>query len=206
MSALIDRVCPNIEILLSAHIHKNHIKYLKINMKSRLTLSLIGCTLLTLLSPNITHAQYGDFGTNRQPRTCSSTSEPKTGRMSAAQAMTYVACQAEGDLQFKVMGALHFIDILSFQVDPKPRQVTFSDIQAYAYSDMIDEEKPIYILTGSVVSYTCFPIGSGPRGQNCFVRRVPQSSGRCYKSRSRGWRCSMSTYSRKEEHKMPPPD
>ena len=174
-------------------------------MKSRLTLSLIGCTLLTLLAPTITHAQNIDVGTNRQPRTCSSTSEPKTGPISAAQAMIYVACEAEGDRRVKMGGTVYFIDILSLQVDPKPRQVTLRDVENYG--ETIDREKPTYTLMGSVVSYTCFGLGNiYQRGQNCIGRRIPQSLGKCYKTPFKDWRCSMSTYSQTSESKMPPPD
>ena len=174
-------------------------------MKSRFTLSLIGCALLTLLSPNITHAQNIDVGTNRQPRTCSSTSEPETGPISAAQAMTYVACRAEGDREVKMGGTVNFIDILSLEVDPKPRQVTLRDVESYG--ETIDREKPTYTLMGSVVSYTCFGLGNiYQRGQNCIVRRIPQSLGKCYKTPFKDWRCSMGVLSQTSESKMPPPD
>ena len=175
-------------------------------MKSRLTLSLFGCTLLTFLTPSLIHARPNiDVGTNRQPRTCSSTSEPKTGPISAAQAMIYVACRAEGDREVKMEGTVYFIDILSLQVDPKPRQVTLRDIQNYGGT--IDPEKPTYTLTGSVVSYACFGLGNiYQRGQNCIVRRIPQSLGKCYKTPFKDWRCSMGVLSQTSESKMPPPD
>ena len=176
-------------------------------MKSRLTLSLIGCTLLTFLTPSLIHARPKDVGTNRQPRTCSSTSEPKTGPISAAQAMIYVACRAEGDQTVKTPGIVDFIDILSLEVDPKPRQVTLRDVQDYG--EAIDREKPTYTLTGSVVSYACSGVGPGhsaQRGQNCTVRRIPQSLGKCYKTPFKDWRCSMGVYSQTSESKMPPPD
>jgi hypothetical protein len=174
-------------------------------MKSRLTLGIIGCTLLTVITPNILQAQARDFGTNRQPRTCASTSAPKSGRISAAQAMKYVACQAEGDREVKMSGTINFIDILNLEVAPKSRQVNIRDIENYPD---IDTEKLIYNLRGSVVAYTCYGL-NGPiyqRGQNCTVSRVPKSTGKCSQNTFGDWRCSMSTYSPKSESKMPPPN
>ena len=177
-------------------------------MKSRLTLGIIGCTLLTFLTPNILQARPNiDVGTNRQPRTCSSTSEPKSGRISAAQAMTYVACQEEGDRKVKTGGTVYFIDILSLQVDPKPRQVNLRDVQQYG--ETIDREKPIYNLQGSVVAYICRGLGNiYQRGQNCTVTRIPQASGKCFKSPSGNWDCAIqtATFPDTSERHLPPPN
>lgn len=175
-------------------------------MKSRLTLGIIGCTLLTFLTPNITHAQNIDVGTNRQPRTCPSTSAPTSGRISAAQAVKYIACQEEGDRKVKTGGTVYFIDILSLQVDPKPREVTLADV--HRYGETIDREKPIYNLQGSVVAYICRGLGNiYQRGQNCTVTRIPQASGRCFKSPDGNWDCAIQTVTLgTSERHLPPPN
>ncbi len=175
-------------------------------MKSKLIIGMIGCTLVPLMSPSIINAQTRDFGTNRQPRTCASKSEPSTGSISAKQAAIYVACEAEGDRKVKMGGTAYFIDILNLQVDPKPRQVGLVDVQKYGST--IDSDKPIYNIRGSVIAYSCFNLLGGvyERGRNCIVSRVPKSVGACYKSPFGDWRCTLGVYSNKRETKMPPPN
>jgi hypothetical protein len=175
-------------------------------MQSKLIIGAIGYLLWTLLTPNVLNAQGRDFGTNRQPRTCASTSTPKTGRISAKQAAIYVACEAEGDRKVKMGGTEYFIDILNLQVNPKPRQVSIVDVKKYGST--IDQNQPIYDLKGSVIGYSCFNLLGGlyQRGQNCIVTRVPNSLGTCYKSPAGNWVCNMSVYSDKKETNMPPPN
>lgn len=172
-------------------------------MKLRFTLGIFGCTLLTLLTPSILKAQAGDFGTNRQPRTCDSTSAPKSGRIDAAQAKIYAACEAEKPVNNY---SVRFIDILSLEVAPKPRRVNMRDLQEYPN---IDIEKPIYDLKGSVISYWCYRVSDSQfgyrAGRNCTIRRVPESTGRCFQNTFGNWNCGIGTYSATSEQKMPAP-
>ena len=173
-------------------------------MKLRFTLGIFGCTLLTLLTSNLLKAQAGDFGTKRQPRTCESTSEPRSGPISAAQAKIYVACEAEKKANNY---SVRFIDILSIEVASQPRRVNIRDIQA---DPKIDTKKPVYDLQGSVVTYWCYRVSNsqfGHRaGQNCTIRRIPQSTGRCYQNTFGNWNCAIGTYSATSEEKMPAPN
>jgi hypothetical protein len=174
------------------------------HMNAKLTIGIIGCTLLTVLNPSILAAQTGtDFGTNRQPRTCSSRSAPSSGAISAAQAAKYAACEDEGDNQSKLPGSVNFVDILSLQV-AKPRRVNSVDISSYGPT--IDENRPIYPITGKANWYTCFNLLGGiyQRGQNCIVVRSTDSRGNCYKTTSNKWACKLS-HSGQQETKVAPP-
>jgi TPR repeat len=171
-------------------------------MKLRLTLGIIGCTLLTSLSSNILQAQAGDFGTNRQPRTCESTSTPQSGRISAAQAMTYAACEAETK---RNNSSVRFIDILNLEVAP-PHIAGNDEIRRY---NEVNITNPVYKLRGSVVAYTCYSIGSlvHKSGENCTVTRIPQASGRCFRKTDGDWSCAIQTFTfpdTSEQH-LPPP-
>ena len=171
-------------------------------MKLRLTLGIVGCTLLTLLTHNIQQAQAGNFGTTRQPLTCASTSAPETGRISAAQAMTYAACEAETK---RNNYSVRFIDILSLEVAP-PHIASNEEIRSYNVRNMTN---PVYKLEGSVVAYTCYNIGLvHPSGQNCTVNRIPKASGRCFRTTDGDWNCAIQTFTFPDtsERQLPPPN
>jgi hypothetical protein len=103
-------------------------------------------------------------------------------------------------------GTEYFIDILSLQVNNKPRQVDLADVQKYGST--IDRDQPIYDIRGSVVAYSCYNLRGGlyQRGQNCTINRGAKSTGTCYKDPFGGWRCSISVSSEQQETKMPPPN
>jgi hypothetical protein len=170
-------------------------------MKSRLTLGLIGYTLVTILAPSLP-AQANDYGTIRQLRTCPSRTEPRSGRISVAQAKIYAACYYEEKGVFNA--AVQFVDILSLQIAPKPRRVRDTDLRL----NQIDIEKPVYELRGSIVVHTCQNITEGyPRGQNCSVSRVPKSTGKCYQTTFGDWYCMIGGASLvRPETKMPAPN
>jgi hypothetical protein len=173
-------------------------------MKSRLTLAIVGCALLTLLNPYILTAQAADYGTNRQPRTCPSRSAPTSGAIGARQAAIYVACEKES-VGYQTNYSRDFIDIFSIQVS-KPRQVTGNDLRSF---NNIDTTKPAYDLRGSVVGYKCYRVNNGGSyqpGHNCHVWRVPESVGACVQDTFGAWQCTMSTYSPTSETKMPAPN
>ena len=170
-------------------------------MKSKLTLALVGCTLLTLLNPGIVTAQSRNVGTDRQPRTCGSRMAPTSGAIGAKQAALYAACDRESG-GYQNNFSTQFMDILSLQVS-QPRQVRGNDLRIF---NNIDTTKPAYDLQGSVVHYMCHTIGGGhPAGGNCTVSRVPESVGVCVQDTFGKWSCNMSYYTPNPEYNMPPP-
>jgi hypothetical protein len=189
----IDKTQSNINLVVSV---------CSIDMKSRLTRSIIGGTLLTLLAPSILPAQANDYGTSRQLRTCPSRTEPRSGRISIEQAKIYAACYYEEQGVFNA--SVKFVDILSLQVAPKSRRVKDSEFRLH----QIDIEKPIYDIRGSIVIYNCQNITQGyPRGQNCRVSREPKSTGKCYQTTFGDWYCLLGgSSSARPETKMPAPN
>ncbi len=170
-------------------------------MKLRLTLGIIGYTLLTILA-SIQPAQANDYGTSRQRRTCPSRTEPRNGRISVEQAKMYVACYYEERAVFNA--AVDFVDILSLQIAPKSRRARDADLRLH----QIDIEKPIYEIKGSMIVHNCQNITEGyPRGQNCRVSRIPKSMGKCYQTTFGDWYCVMGGSSLvRPETKMPAPN
>jgi hypothetical protein len=173
-----------------------------IDMKSKLTPTIIGCTLITILTSGILPAQSNDYGTSRQLRTCPSRTTPSSGRISVEQAKIYAACYYEEKPVFNA--AVDFVDILSLQVAPKSRRAKGADFRLHK----IDIEKPIYDIRGSIVVYNCQNITAGyPRGQNCRVSRVPNSTGKCYQTTFGDWYCTLGGASLvKPETKMRAPE
>ncbi len=170
-------------------------------MKSRITLAIVGCALLTLLSPCLVTAQSRNIGTNRQSRACGSRMAPTSGAIGARQAAIYAACDRESG-GYQRNYSTQFMDILNLQVS-KPRQVRSNDFRIF---NNIDTAKPAYDLQGSVVHYLCYTIsGVHPAGGNCTVSRVPESVGVCVQDTFGKWFCNMSYYTPKSEYKMPPP-
>jgi hypothetical protein len=171
-------------------------------MKSRLTLAIVGCAVLTLLNPYILTAQARNIGTNRQPRTCPSRTAPTSGAISGRQAAIYAACERESD-GYQNNYSTKFMDILSVQVS-KPRQVNSNDFRVF---NNIDTTKPAYDLQGSVVHYLCYNIGETVHtaGKNCTISRLPESVGVCVQNTFGKWFCSMSYYTPTQEYHMPPP-
>ena len=171
-------------------------------MKSRLTLTIISVTLMTIIVSSILPARANDYGTNRQRRTCPSRTEPRRGRISVEQAKIYAACYYEERAVFNA--AVDFVDILSLEIAPKPRQARSGD----SILPQIDIEKPIYDLRGSIVVHNCQNITEGyPHGQNCRVSRQPKSIGKCYQTTFGDWYCSLSgTSNLRPETEMPPPE
>jgi hypothetical protein len=154
-------------------------------MKLRLTCGVIGC-MLTILASNILPAQANDYGTSRQRRTCPSRTEPSSGGISAEQAAIYAACYYEERAVFNA--AVDFVDILSVEVASESRQARSADFGLH----QIDIEKPIYDIRGSIVVYNCQNITEGyPRGQNCRISRVPDSTGKCYQTTFGDWYCLL---------------
>jgi hypothetical protein len=174
-------------------------------MKSKLSISLIGCALLTLLTPTSLLAQLTDaeyltaYGTSRRPLTCPSRSEPKTGRLSVAQALKYAQCWYEDDGR-----SVHFADISNFRLSA-PRQVTEKDSLQQWTINNIDRTQPMYDIKAHIVYYYCTSINRipsvnpnyfGTPGKNCrligSVEKDPlNSSGICFKDLTEQWHCRL---------------
>jgi hypothetical protein len=182
-------------------------------MRSRLTIGIVGCVLLTLLTPTSIKAQVtGDLGTNRKQQTCPSRLEPKRGVISAAQAIKYATCEAEADRIIKYSGKTDFIDITSLQVNPKPRQAEYLDIN---YFGNAIANSPVYDIKGTAVAYSCAALdnraGGGRPGKNCLNTHVddrgPNNSvGVCFREPSGNWRCRLSVGGGKGLQYGPPPN
>jgi hypothetical protein len=189
-------------------------------MKSKLTVAplapsvigIIGCMLLTLLTPTSLKAQAkGDIGTNRQPQTCPSRLEPRKGSISAAQAKIYATCEAEADRIVKKSGRTDFIDIFSLKVNPKPRRAEYLDIN---YFGNAIANSAVYDIRGTAVAYSCAALdnraGGGRPGKNCLNtnlgdRRPNNSVGVCFKEPAGNWRCRLSVGGGKGLQYGPPP-
>jgi Tetratricopeptide repeat len=176
-------------------------------MKSRSTIGIIGCMLLTLLPSTSIKAQgKGDIGTNRQQQTCPSRSEPRTGVISAAQAIKYATCEAEADRPIKYSGKTDFIDIFSLEVNPRPRRAEYLDIN---YFGKAIANSPVYEIRGTAVAYSCRSLDRfTPRGKNCLNTHPDDrnSVGVCFKEPSGNWRCRLSVGGAKDSQYGPPPN
>ena len=168
------------------------------NIKGRLTLGIIGCTLLALLTPTILNAQTADYGTTRRPRTCSSLAKPQQGKLTVEQAKMYFTCDSEREktrYSPSDIGSLHLIDDLSLKISPKSRPFNSTDLKHNYYhgakSAGMDPDRPIYDIRGSYTSYTCFEIGRGFKaGKNCDSWRL-SSAGICFLDTFGEWHCHM---------------
>jgi hypothetical protein len=176
-------------------------------MKSKLTLGVIGITLMITLDPNIVSAQSRDYGTSRQLRNCPSRTAPTSGRIGIEQAKKYVACSFEEKAPFN--GSVKFVDVLSLEVASKPRQAKPADTRLVN----LDITKPIYDLRGSIVIHNCYNITGKSemttRGQNCSIYRNPKAVGKCYQTPFSEWHCVMilgNNAIERAERKMPPPE
>jgi tetratricopeptide (TPR) repeat protein len=178
-------------------------------MRSRFTIVILGWMLQTLLTPASIKAQAkGDIGTNRQQQTCPSRVEPRTGVISAAQAIKYATCEAEADRIIKKPGRTDFIDIFSLQVNPKPRRAEYLDINYFGNSIT---NSPVYDIKGTAVAYSCAALdnraGGGRPGKNCLNTHPDDknSVGVCFREPSGNWRCRLSVGGGKGLQFGPPP-
>jgi hypothetical protein len=176
-------------------------------MKSKLSIAplapsvigIISTMLLTGLTPLSLNAQQEtDYGTSRRPQTCSSRSEPRNGPISAAQAIKYATCDAEGDQVVPSPGIASFLEIFSLQVG-SARRVSPEDI--VRYGETINQSKPIYEIKGRAVLYACSRIKGfaviAKRGSNCQTWGSTDSAsinsrGKCFTDFANKWRCKLS--------------
>jgi hypothetical protein len=176
------------------------------NMNAKLTIGIIGCTLLTVLTPGIINAQPSNlnFGTSRVPRqNCPPQIEPRSGAISAAQATLYATCNGE---KKKNNHSVQFVDIRDVRV-VRSREVARKDV--YYFGSKIDTGKPVYDITGNVTSYYCSAIIPGERlsihraGTNCNLYLIPEALGTCVKTVFSKWECRIDTAT--QEYKQVPP-
>jgi hypothetical protein len=184
--------------------------------------AIIGCVLLTLLTPtsllaevaaNLTDAEFlTTFGTIRRPQTCPSKSEPMTGRLSVAQAIKYTRCFFEERGSLKVESEhtrLYFVDLSNFQLSA-PRKATERDYIRFN----VERNQPIYVIKAYAVSYHCFPISNsgssiGGPGKSCSVsgsdiKDPLNSDGVCYKDVQGRWTCRLGITPGKDMWGPPP--
>lgn len=185
-------------------------------MKLRFTLRIIGCTLLTVLTPTILTAQTLPYGTARKPHTCPSSVEPKKGAPSVEQAKMYFLCDQE--LQFKTPGqggvssSLWLISDLTLQVAPNSRPVNGTDVEYNTNQRgehlSINTEQPVYDIRGSFTRHICYEIRgrSHLAGKNCTVEQFPNSTGICFRNTFGDWHCRMKGSSKKIGDDLPPPE
>ncbi len=178
-------------------------------MKLRFTIGIIGSMLLTSIAPTSLKAQVtGDLGTNRRQQTCPSRLEPRTGPISASQAVKYATCEAEADRIIRRPGRTSFIDILSLQVNPKPRRAEYLDIN---YFGKAITNSPVYDIKGTAVAYNCAVLdnraGGGRPGKNCLNTHPDDrnSVGACFREPAGNWRCRLSVGGGKGLQYGPPP-
>jgi hypothetical protein len=182
-----------------------------INMKPRFTFSVIGCTLLALLTPNVVIAQTTDYGTTRRPHTCPSRTEPKIGGPSVEQAKMYFLCDHEWlrGTEGEKDSSVWLINDLTIQVAPVSRRFTENDLPfnwANGRRSLgMNPDKPVYDIRGSYTSYQCYIAKWAKVGKNCDVNYFSDSSGICFLDTFGGWHCRMIGGLVKTDKNVPPP-
>jgi hypothetical protein len=181
-------------------------------MKPRFIFSIIGCTLLVLLTPNLLFAQTNDYGTTRRPATCPSRTEPKTGAPSVEQAKMYFKCDYEWlrGVDGKQDSSVWLINDLNIKVAPVSRRTTPNDFYFNNRNGGtqlgMDPDKPVYDIRGSYTSYICTIASWRKVGKNCDVNYFSNSTGICFLDTFGEWHCRMIGGQMKSERNVPPPN
>jgi len=153
-------------------------------------LTILGYPALSMADsgPNVLVPQKG-LGAKfqaRDPYTCSSTTEPKTGPVSADLARQYLICKIE---QVNGAGLLFLLDNVKIEVGKpigKARDVLIINHDA-------DPDGLIYPIRGSYDQYICFAVDHGLHrsGQNCSVTQETHAKGDCHRTSFGDWSCYM---------------
>ena len=182
------------------------------NIKGRLTLGIIGCTLLALLTPSILTAQASEnipMGTERRPQECLSRSNPKKGAPNVTQVKMYLTCDNESSREDGISTSIYLIDDITVQIAPTSRRFLNTDLVLSQNSTgylSIDTDKPIYDIRGSYTSYSCSNGYFKKVGQNCKVERISGSTGICFLDSFSDWHCRLVRGSHKTiGERLPPP-
>ncbi|MBH8564358.1 hypothetical protein I8748_19570 [Nostoc sp. CENA67] len=172
-------------------------------MKLSFTFRIIGCTLLTLLTPTILYAQTSPYGTTRRPHTCPSRVEPKAGAPSAEQAKMYFLCDVEEEIVISIPNSfLRLVTDLTIQVAPISRPFNMETDGKYLG---IDPKQPVYDIRGSYTDYFCKRIDRRNIGKNCIVSSRPNQQGICFRNTFGDWHCHMIGTKREIGKQLPPP-
>jgi hypothetical protein len=143
---------------------------------------LVFTLLLSVMSASAQdyRALYG----SRAPRTCANAKAPVKGPLTAAQAMQYFICGAEGTFGDN----LYLVDQVKIEVGKGRPFLSQTDMLTDA-----DVSSLVYPVRGSYVQYqisrlsTVFP----NKGKNCSVYPAPHASGLCYRTTFGDWTCKM---------------
>lgn len=120
------------------------------------------------------------------PRSCSSTSQPSRGPISAAQARAYVICGYEKEYQ----GGSDNLYLVSHV------QVQVSNGRPYEHVrdsfEQIDPHKQVYDIRGNSIIYQCSLPGAYPASKASLCRRTinQNDKGICYQTTFNEWRCT----------------
>jgi hypothetical protein len=188
---------------------------IKINMKLQIALSVIGCTLMTVLIPNSSDAQIPSIGTSRRPQICPSRKSPTKGAPSVAQAKKYFTCHAELEIIRARKGdgpnVLNLIDNLNMQIAPRARRFSPSTDSESGLNSRLNKplgltsDLMVYDIQGSYTKYECNDASYNKPGQNCRISQFDDSRGVCFKNAFDDWHCTMVGSPGTSRRKGPPP-
>lgn len=120
------------------------------------------------------------YGT-RDPRTCTDTTAPTTGAITADLAAKYLMCQREGESS----NLLYLIEDAKVQVGGG---INYESIKASRVLYEIDVNHPVYPIRGSYIKNVCSRIYNENEESKCTVETV-KADGYCYKTTFGDWQC-----------------
>ena len=132
----------------------------------------------------------------REPVSCQPRAEPAQGRPTAAQVVQYLRCGAEGVAD----GTLYLLE------DVEVREVGEGEYVDASYYPDIDAVHPVFPIRGNLVRYECRRENGSNDGANCVSHVEANASGRCYKTTSGDWNCSMSDLVQRTTAGVAPPE
>jgi hypothetical protein len=133
-------------------------------------------------------AGVGETYGTRDPASCASRAEPKSGAPSLEQAMQYLPC----DMEHAASGNIYLLSDLKLQVAPKGR--AFNPITDTTQA--IDPEKKVYDIRGGMRWWQCpskHSLGwDNHPGHACNYEDMSNLSGFCYQDTFADWHCALS--------------
>jgi hypothetical protein len=154
--------------------------------------------LITVATIGTAAAGEGAKYATRDPRSCASKSEPKSGAPTAEQAKRYVICGSsvhlgEGEDSFHHMILLENVQVQVGKGRPFQGGIN-SDINMHD----VDVDFPVYPIRGSFDMYQCSNVAPGDPWQsiyearkNCDLYHETRATGACYKTTFGDWDCTM---------------
>lgn len=129
----------------------------------------------------------------RDPRTCKDTKAPTKGAITAALALKYINCQAEGISS----NLLYLVENVKVEVGGGvPYDPTLGAFES------INVRVPLYPIRGSLLKYQCKDLVTehiGPPDTNCNTYNNLKATGYCYKTTFGDWKCAMADRSSNEK-------